>query len=303
MSPIRSIGFIGIGKMGGPIAHHLSEAKFDLYIEDVRSNVLQSFLETNRCKRLNLDGHANLDAIVTMLPDGQAVHSVVLGTKHVRGYASRVRPGGLVIDMSSSAPIGTQELGAALAERDIGMVDAPVAGGVVFAENKSLSVLAGGDAKNFERCQPLFNAIASSVFYCGPLGSGHALKALCNYVNAVSLVSLLEAITTADRFGIEPDTAVSVLRAATTERNHPLEKKIVPHVMTRRFNTGMALGLIAKDVAIAKDLAKALSIDVPIMESCSSVWNQAVAQIGFNADQTEIARALNLEGIRSASTS
>jgi 3-hydroxyisobutyrate dehydrogenase-like beta-hydroxyacid dehydrogenase len=65
----------------------------------------------------------------------------------------------------------------------------------------------------------------------------------------------------------------------------------------------MALGLIAKDVAIAKDLAKALSIDVPIMESCSSVWNQAVAQIGFNADQTEIARALNLEGIRSASTS
>ena len=273
------------------MAHHLSEAGFDLHIGDARSDVLQSFLDANRCKRFNLDGHADLDAIITMLPDGQTVHSVLLGSKHVRGYASRIRPGGLVIDMSSSAPIGTRALGAALAERNISMVDAPVAGGVVFAENKSLSVLTGGDAGNLERCKPLFGAMASNVFYCGPLGSGHALKALCNYVNAASLIALLEAMTTARQFGIETETVVSVLRSATTERNHPLEKKIVPHVMTRRFKTGMALGLIAKDLGIATDLAKALSIDVPIMESCSSVWNQAVTQFGFNADQTEIARA------------
>ena len=202
-----------------------------------------------------------------MLPDGQTVRDVLLGTDQVQGHVSRIRPGGLVIDMSSSAPIGTRALGVILAERGIGMVDAPVAGGVAFAENKTLSVLAGGEAIDFEGCRPLFAAVASDVFYCGSLGSGHALKALCNYVNAASLLTLLEAITTARRFGIEPDAAISVLRAATTERNHPFEKKIVAHVMTRRFGTGMALGLIAKDVGIARDLASALSINAPMMES------------------------------------
>ena len=170
------------------------------------------------------------------------------------------------------------------------MLDAPVSGGVVFAEDGSLLVLAGGEKNQLERCRPLFNALAGEVFYCGPVGSGHAIKALCNYVNACSLVANLEALTAATRFGIELDTTVAALRAATTGRNHPLEKKIAAQILTRRFASGMALGLIAKDVGIAHDLSSALGVAAPVMESCSSLWNAAIDRVGFNADQTEIAR-------------
>ena len=287
---IHSVGFVGIGKMGNPMAHRLVKAGFDLHIDDARPQVVTAFLAAHGGQPLDRNGAADLDAIVTMLPDGRAVREVLLGSDQTHGLASRLRSGGLVIDMSSSDPLGTRALGAILAERGIRMMDAPVSGGVVFAENGTLSVLAAGDPDHLERCQLLFAALADDVFYCGPLGSGHALKALCNYVNAASLVTLLEAMTTAVRFGIRSDTAVAALRAATTGRNHPLEKKIAAHVITRRFATGMALGLIAKDVRIARDLAGALSVEVPMMESCLSVWNKAAEQIGFDVDQTAIGR-------------
>ena len=287
---IQRVGFVGIGKMGTPMARHLAKAGFDLYVADARPEAVIDFLTAHGGCRLDRNEAADLDAIITMLPDGRAVRDVLLGTDQSYGLASRVRSGGLVIDMSSSDPMGTRALGAILADRDIGMLDAPVSGGVIFAESGTLSVLAGGEEGHVERCRPLFAAFAADVYHCGPLGSGHALKALCNYVNAACLVSLLEAMTTAAQFGIKPDTAVTALRAATTGRNHPLEKKIAAHVITRRFATGMALELIAKDVRIARDLAGVLSVNAPMMASCSSAWNTAVEQVGFDADQTEIAR-------------
>jgi 3-hydroxyisobutyrate dehydrogenase len=287
---IHRMGFVGIGKMGTPMARHLARAGFDLYLHDARPQAVADFLAAYGGRRLDLDGAADLDAIVTMLPDGTAVRDVLLGSDQNQGLASQLRSGGLVVDMSSAHPMGTRTLGASLAERGIGMMDAPVSGGVVFAENGTLSVLAGGEPGQLELCRPLFTAFASDVFHCGTLGSGHAIKALCNYVNATSLISLLEAMTVAMRFGIKMETVVAALRAATTGLNHPLEKKIVAHVMTRSFGTGMALGLIAKDVRIACDLADVLSVRTPTMESCMSTWNAAVAQMGFDVDQTEIAR-------------
>jgi 3-hydroxyisobutyrate dehydrogenase len=286
---IHKIGFIGIGKMGTPMARHLAGAGFDLYLADARPQAVIDFLTAHGGSRLDREA-ADLDAIVTMLPDGRAVRGVLLGGEQVNGLASRLHSGGLVIDMSSSDPIGTRALGASLAERGIGMMDAPVSGGVIFAENGTLSVLAGGEADHLELCRPLFAALASDVFHCGALGSGHAVKALCNYVNAASLLSLLEAMTVGVRFGIKMETVVAALRAATTGPNHPLEKKIAAHIMTRAFGTGMALGLIAKDVSIACNLADVLSVRTPMMESCMKTWEAAVEGIGFNADQTEIAR-------------
>lgn len=197
---IHSIGFVGIGKMGNPMARHLARAGFDLHVDDARQQAVTSFLAAHGGRRFDRNGTPDLDAIVTMLPDGCVVREVLLGSDQIRGLASRLRSGGLVIDMSSSDPMGTRTLGAILAERGIGMMDAPVSGGIVFAENGTLSVLAAGDPNHLEQCRPLFAALASDVFYCGSLGSGHALKALCNYVNAASLVTLLEAMTTAARF-------------------------------------------------------------------------------------------------------
>lgn len=285
-----AVGFIGIGKMGAPMARHLAKKGFDLYIDDLRSQVVADFISVHGGQRMDRIQMPILDVIITMLPDGRAVRDVVLGRSGEEGVVSRLRPGGLVVDMSSSDPMGTRALGKTLAARGISMMDAPVSGGVVFAENGTLSILVGGAPDHVELCRPLFTAVGTEVFHCGSLGCGHALKALCNFVNAASLVSLLEALAAASRFGIETDTTMAALRAATTGRNHPLEKKITPHVLTRRFATGMALGLIAKDVGIATDLAAALEISAPMMKSCSRAWNEAIERLGFEADQTEIAR-------------
>lgn len=290
LATIHRVGFVGVGRMGAPMAHHLIKSGFDLHIGDARPQAVADFLAAHGGSRLDRNDNTDLDAIVTMLPDGRAVRDVLLGANQADGLASRLRSGGVVIDMSSSDPMGTRALGAILADRGNSMMDAPVSGGVVFAENGTLSILAGGAPEHVEICRSLFAAIGSEVFYCGPLGSGHALKALCNFVNAATLLSLLEALTTAKQFGIETDTTMAALRAATTGRNHPLEKKIATHVLTRRFATGMALGLIAKDVRIATDLATALETDAPIMKSCLRTWDGAIGRLGFHADQTEIAR-------------
>ncbi len=290
LAAIHRIGFVGIGKMGGPMARHLARAGFDLYLDDARPQAVADFLAAHGGHRLERNAPADLDAIVTMLPDGKAVHDVLIGSDQNEGLASQLRSDGLVIDMSSADPTETRSLGVILAERGIRMMDAPVSGGVVFAKNGTLLILVGGERDTLELCRPLFSVLATEIFHCGELGSGHAIKALCNYVNAASLLSLLEAITVAVRFGVKMETVVAALRAATTGLNHPLEKKIIAHVMPRSFATGMAIGLIAKDVRIACDLADVLSVRTPMMESCMSTWDAAVAQMGFDVDQTEIAR-------------
>ena len=128
------------------------------------------------------------------------------------------------------------------------------------------------------------------MFRCGALGSGHALKALANYVNASALVTLIEALAIGRKFGLESATMTDALVQMCTGRQHPLEKKIIPQVLTHKFATGMALGLIAKDVSIAATLGRSIGAMTPLADRVSEIWKEAEAKIGAKADQTEVAR-------------
>jgi 3-hydroxyisobutyrate dehydrogenase len=150
--------------------------------------------------------------------------------------------------------------------------------------------MVGGGDDDIERCRPIFAAIGRQVFRCGTLGSGHALKALANYVNAGALINLIEALAIGRKFGLDSKIMADAMVHMCTGRQHPLEKKVIPQVLTHKFATGMALGLIAKDVSIAAKFGHSIGAMTPLADRVCEIWGRAEAEIGGNADHTEVAR-------------
>ncbi|HJO74700.1 MAG TPA: NAD(P)-dependent oxidoreductase [Rhodospirillales bacterium] len=297
MEAIQQVGFVGLGKMGWPMAGHLAKAGFDLVVADNAPGVADSFTTAHGGRvapDLSQLGQS-VDAVITMLPTSTIVRDVILGDDHGPGVADGLRPGSIVIDMSTSDPVDTRNLAAHLTERGIDMIDAPVAGGVVFAKDGTLAVTAGGEDADIERCRPLLDAVSGSIFHCGGQGTGHAMKALNNFVNASGLITAFEALSIGKRFGLDPRIMLESMTAAATGRNTPIEKKVKPYVNNPDHVTGMALALLAKDVRITADMADAIGAYAPIAERCSALWTEAAEKFGAERDQIDVVR-LWLEG-------
>lgn len=289
MTPIRTIAFIGLGNMGVPMAAQLAAKGFVLSLYDRRPEAVRAFAAAHggRVAATLADAARDADAAICMLPDDAAVRGVVLGQG---GLAASLKPGAIIIDMGTSDPRATVQIGGEVEKNNIAYVDAPVMGGVVFAKDATLDLMAGGSDDNIARCMPVFLALGRQVFKCGALGSGHALKALANYVNAGALVNLIEALAIGRKFGLESAVMTDALVQMCTGRQHPLEKKVIPQVLTHKFATGMTLGLIAKDVSIAATFGRSIGAITPLADRVCEIWKEAEAKIGAKADQTEVAR-------------
>lgn len=292
MSAIRKIGFVGVGNMGNPMAGHLVKAGFDVMVFDARPEAMQAFIAQHGGKRAAspVEVASGADAVITMLPDDKVVRKVVLGEGSENCVAAGLAKGAVVVDMSTCNPTGTRSLAEALAARGIGFVDAPVMGGVVFAKDATLDIMVGGDAALVKRLEPVLKAMGRSLVHCGDVGSAHAMKALANYVNACALINAIEAMAVGRRFGLDAKLMAEALIPMCSGRNHPLEKKVVPHVLTRRFGTGMAMGFIAKDVGIAVDTARQIGAFAPLGERVAELWSAAAEKLGAGLDQTEVVR-------------
>lgn len=292
MSKISKIGFIGVGNMGAPMAGHLVKAGFDVTVYDLRPEMMQAFVAQHggKAARSLVEVAEGADAVITMLPNDKVVRKAVLGDDSEDCAAAALARGAVVIDMSTSDPTGTRSLAEALKPRGIAVVDAPVMGGVVFARDASLDIMVGGGKELVERCRPLFEALGRSVIHCGDVGTAHALKALANYVNACALINAVEAMAIGRKFGLDAKLMADALTAMCSGRNHPIEKKVVPQILNRKFGSGMALGFIGKDLRIAVDTAKSIGGFAPLAERVSELWSAAVEKLGYDRDQTEIAR-------------
>jgi len=289
MTAIRRVSFIGIGNMGAPMAAHLIERGFDVTVFDIRGDAARDFVTARggRVAASLAEAGRTAQAAITMLPDHASVRQALLDSE---GLASALAPGAIAIDMSTCDPRATVSIGAELAQRGIGYLDAPVMGGVVFAKDATLDILAGGDDAQIEQCMPLLMAMGRHVFRCGPLGSAHALKLLANYVNASTLIVVLEAMVIGRKFGLDIGTMTDALVSMCCGRQHPLEKKVITQVLTRKFATGMTLGLMAKDVKLAADLAGAFGDNSPLAGCVRQIWADAAEKIGTEADHTEIVK-------------
>jgi 3-hydroxyisobutyrate dehydrogenase len=231
------------------------------------------------------------DVVLLSLPDGAVVRDVLLGEGDL---AARLAAGAVVVDLSSSAPSGTVELGARLAERGIALLDAPVSGGVARARTGELAMMVGGEAAVLDRVRPVLATLATRVFATGRLGSGHALKALNNYVSATGLLAALEAIDVAARFEIDPELALEVLNASSG-RNNSTESKVAQFVLSGSYGSGFALGLMAKDLRLARALAEELGAPAGLLEASSALWDRGSEAVPAATDHTAIGRALGLD--------
>ena len=273
MNAIKKIGFVGIGNMGAPMAGHLVKKGFDVTVYDIRPEATKAFVARNggRSAASLVDAAHGMDAVITMLPDDKVVRKVVLGDGSEDCVAAGLATGAIVIDMSTCNPTATRLLAEALKPRGFDVVDAPVMGGVIFAQDATLDIMVGGEAALVERVKPVLSALGRSVIHCGGTGAAHAMKALANYVNACALINTIEAMTIGKRFGLDAKLMAEALTTMCAGRNHPVEKKVVPHVLTRKYGTGMAMGFIAKDVRIAMETAKSIGAFAPLAERVSEI--------------------------------
>lgn len=288
LQPPATVAFIGLGKMGAPMAAHVATGGWKVRGFDLSPAALDAFARANpKAVRAasTAEVAAGADVAITMLPDGKAVRQAVL----TDGVAAALGPGGLVIDMSSSSPVDTKRLGEDLAARGVGLVDAPVSGGVKRAVEAKLTIMVGGDAVLVERCRPLLGAMGTSIYATGPLGSGHAMKALNNFVSAAGLVAACEALLIGRRFGLDPSLIVDILNASTG-RNNSTELKAKQFILSGTFASGFSLGLMAKDLRTAADLAEHLGVGAPMARAACDLWASAQGSLGPDADHTEIFR-------------
>ncbi len=287
------VGFIGLGAMGRPMAVRLADAGLGLSVYDSSDVALEWMVARTGAMACAdpADVGARSDVLVTMLPSAADVARVVLGDPAAAGALGGLAEGCLIVDMSSAEPAETRELGRAVSAAGRRMVDAPVSGGVTRARDGTLTIMAGGAAADVDDCTFLFEILGARTFHMGPLGSGHATKALNNAVSAAGLVAAIEALIVGQAAGVDPAVMLDVLNASTG-RNNATENKIEQFVFSRSYASGFALGLMAKDVTIAADLARSLAIEPALMEAVHRLVTQADEDLGAPSDHTEIARWL-----------
>lgn len=262
--------------MGGLMAANLAAAGFPVQSFDLNKK------GNRKSARQAADG---ADALITMLPDGDAVRDAVLDA------LPGLKAGAVVIDMSSSDPAGTRALGHALAKNKVDMVDAPVSGAKFKAKDGTLAIMVGGEKDVVDKVMPVLRKLGTEIFHVGPLGAGHAVKALNNYLGAAGTIAGFEALLIAQAFGLDPKPMLEAINASTG-RNSTTARKIPQDVLTGAFASGFKLSLMTKDVGIAAQLARGLKVKTPFLKETLKHWRAAQKRLPRDADHTEIYKYL-----------
>lgn len=279
------VGFVGIGRMGWPMAARLVAAGHDVAAADAAEGRALSFALASGARPAASPGDAahGAEVVITMLPDSKAVEVAL------QAVLPSLAPGALVLDMTSGAPSHTVRLAGLVADAGGALVDAPVSGGVSRAETGELSIMAGGAEADVARAEPLLRAMGTTVTRTGGVGSAHAMKALNNLVSAGGFLIGIEALLIGQRFGLDPALMVDVLNASTG-MNNSTQKKFHQFVLSRSFASGFGLDLMVKDVSIALDLGKETRTPTPFAALLRDLSAAAVAMLGEGRDHTELAR-------------
>jgi 3-hydroxyisobutyrate dehydrogenase len=289
-TPSLSIGFIGLGVMGAPMAGHLAAAGHRLLLLDADAAVARQVAD-----RLGAPAQvaatpaavaAHSDIVVTMLPHGGVVQQVALGDD---GLVHGLRPGTLLLDCSSAEPWLTEATAAALVARGASMVDAPVSGAAWGAAEANLVFMVGGAAEDVARVRPLLDRMGRAVFHLGAVGAGHAMKCLNNLITALTFSATAEGLVIGKRYGLDPAAMVDVLNESTGQswitQNH-----IRQRILSRRFDDPFKLALMRKDVGIANTLARETGTAAPLAGLGQQLWQAAEHAAGPGASVSELVR-------------
>ncbi|HEY4536649.1 MAG TPA: NAD(P)-dependent oxidoreductase [Enteractinococcus sp.] len=283
MTDTLTVGFVGLGNMGGPMAINVAKAGFPLVLVDADANNVNSVAQTTGGVVGTREDLANCDVVVMMLPTSKIVATVLFGNDGEDPV--RFKSGAVVVDMSSSDPKDTVLTGERLVELGVEMVDAPVSGGIQGATDGTLAIMLGGNDQNaIDKATPVIEAMSRVIRQTGPLGSGHAAKALNNYIAATAFASLSEALAVGEEFGLEQQTLLDIVEASTGQSWNSTNVA-GPHIVQRQFSSGFALPLITKDIQIAAKLADSLNLETPVLKSVENRFSTTLDELG-NVDHT-----------------
>ena len=288
MSTLPQIGFVGVGNMGWPMAACLLRGGYQVQVSDHRRVQADNFVQQvggfapDSVTQLA----AGCEVVITMLPTSANVADVVADGADT--LLAGLKPGSLVIDMTSGQPAVTQALAARVAAAGSRMIDAPVSGGVSRAKTGELAIMVGGDPADIERARPVLNAIGTSILVCGGVGAGQAMKALNNLVSAGGFLIGIEALLIGQKFGLDPGLMTDVLNVSTG-MNNSTQKKFRQFVLSRAFNSGFSLDLMVKDLSIATGMGKESGVPAPFAAMCREMW-AAAAAAGAGQDHTAMAQ-------------
>jgi len=284
-----TIGFIGLGAMGLPMAARLAPA-YRLCVFDINSQRAESFASEvgGTAAQSVAELAAFAEFVITMLPTSREVDEVLTGAS---GVLANCRNNALIIEMSSGAPAQTRRLAQRAAEFGCRLIDAPVSGGVPRARTGELSIMVGGDAADIKRAEPLLSLLGSTVLETGAVGSGHAMKALNNLVSACTLLATIEAVKVGERAGLDPGRIVDILNQSTGMSNSS-QKKLHQFVLPETFNSGFGLDLMVKDLNNAAAIADEAGLQVALLQRCIELWRSAATMLGPGQDHTAIAKTV-----------
>jgi 3-hydroxyisobutyrate dehydrogenase len=279
-----TVGFIGLGRMGTPMARRLVAAGVAVRGHDAAPRANLTDVVTLVAKAPDVaDG---VPVVILMLPDSDVVDAVV----HGAGLLDALVSGAVLVDMGSSEPLRTRSLADEVAARAATLVDAPVSGGISGATAGTMTIMVGGPEDAVAGLAPLFGVLGR-MRHVGPVGAGHALKALNNLMSAAHLLASSEALLAGQRFGLDPAVMLDAVNGSSG-RSGSTESKWPNFVLPGTFDSGFALTLMLKDIRIALGLAEATGGPCALATRTVELWADAADALGPDADHTEIVRWL-----------
>ena len=286
-----TVGFAGIGRMGLAMARNLLGAGFPLVVWNRTAERCIPLVDAGATAAAEPAALAAADVVVTMVSDGQAAWSVLVES----GLLSKLRPGSVVLEMSTIGPTAVGKLAAEALRYDVHLLDAPVSGSVSVAEAAQLFAMVGGDREAYELVTPVLDAMTKGHVLLGPSGAGAAMKVAVNAMIAVTNESLAETLALAERFGIEREQAYDVLAGGPLASPFVLYKRGA-FLRLDEEPVAFTTALMRKDVSLAHDLAARLGVRLPAAAAAAGVLEEALRNGLADAD---IASVISLLAPRS----
>ncbi len=281
----KKIGFIGLGIMGKPMAKNLLKAGFSIVAYDLNKNAIDDVVKAGAlAASSSKEAAGKADVIITMLPDSPDVKEVILGKN---GVLEGIKPGAIVIDMSSINPLVSQEIEKELRKKNVEMLDAPVSGGETGAIQGTLAIMVGGEEKVFKDCVDIFNAVGKNIVRVGGIGAGGFVKLVNQIIVAANIAAVGEAFTLGAKAGLDPQVIHQAIRGGLAGSS-VLETK-APMMFGRNFKPGFKIRLHHKDLQNALSTAKDLGVPLPLSSFIQQVFLSLMTEGKGEEDHSALA--------------
>jgi 3-hydroxyisobutyrate dehydrogenase-like beta-hydroxyacid dehydrogenase len=272
---METVGFIGLGNMGGGMSANIQRAGYSMVVYDIREEVTRPLLEGGARLASSPAEVARLsDVTFTSLPGPKEVEAVALGTE---GVLEGIKPGSVYVDLSSSRPTLIRQIEPRFRQKGAHVLDAPVSGGKTGAATRNLAVMVGGEKEVYQRIKPILDAFGDKVFYAGEVGAGSVCKLVHNMIGHSVRQAIAEGLTLGVKAGVEPEALWESIRRGSLGRMRVLHEGLVRTMFRGEFEpASFALNLAYKDISLATELAREYSVPMPMSTLAEQIAMEAM---------------------------